>query len=263
MTKTNMTVLALAAVSTLHGQAFERSASLRGGGDSNNGKCTIEVVVDGAAEVEIRGDRAVLRNLEGRPPEWRRFECNGVMPANPGDFRFQGVDGRGRQTLSRDPRSNRGAAVVLIEDRDNGSEGYTFDIQWSGSGGGFNPADRGGFGGGNDRGAYDRGGYDRGGYDRGGRGDNRFARLFDRIRDDLGAARNSMRGRGDDYRLDRVFEQLNELQRDYSRGRMNREQLDDVMGTLRRVVRDNRLSRRDRESLADDLDRLRELREQR
>ena len=52
-----------------------------GGGDS--GKCTVEVVVDGAAEVEIRGDNAVLRNLKGQPPQWRRFECNAPLPANP------------------------------------------------------------------------------------------------------------------------------------------------------------------------------------
>jgi hypothetical protein len=53
------------------------------------------------------------------------------MPANPGDFRFQGIDGRGRQQLSRDPRQG-GAAVVFIEDRDGGSEGYTFDLMWGG-----------------------------------------------------------------------------------------------------------------------------------
>lgn len=100
------------------------------GPDGDRGKCTIEVVVDGAAEVEIRGSNAVLRNLAGQQPEWRRFECTGPLPQNPRDFRFAGVDGRGRQDLVRDPR-NGGVAVVRIEDKDNGREGYTFDLFWN------------------------------------------------------------------------------------------------------------------------------------
>jgi len=90
--------------------------------------------VDGVAEVEIRGTNATLRNIAGGPPEWRRFQCSAPMPPNPQNFRFAGVDGRGRQQLVRDPRD--GAAVVRIEDPDNGSEGYTFDITWGGGVGG-------------------------------------------------------------------------------------------------------------------------------
>ena len=92
-------------------------------------------MVDGAAQVEIRGDRATLRNLFGQPPQWRRFECTSPMPPNPVNFRFQGVDGRGSQKLLSDPRRG-GAAVVRIDDPDDGSEGYTFDIFWQGQGGG-------------------------------------------------------------------------------------------------------------------------------
>jgi hypothetical protein len=102
------------------------------GGDPNNGKCTVEVVVDGAAQIEIRGNTANLRDLNGRRPQWRRFECTGVMPPNPANFRFEGIDGRGRQTLVRDPR-NGGVAVVQIEDPSGGAEGYTFDIMWGDS----------------------------------------------------------------------------------------------------------------------------------
>ena len=54
------------------------------------------------------------------------------MPADPAEFRFEGIDGRGRQQLIRDPRNSGGAAVVRIEDRDGGSEGYTFDLIWGG-----------------------------------------------------------------------------------------------------------------------------------
>src|SRR6516164_3750302 len=114
-----------------NGQTLQRRASMTGGGAPDRGKCTIEVVVDGAAEVEIRGDNAVLRNLAGQPPQWRRFECSAPMPPDPANFKFQGVDGRGRQQLVRDPRGG-GPAVVRIDDPDNGSEGYTFDITWAG-----------------------------------------------------------------------------------------------------------------------------------
>ncbi len=130
------------AVSAVAGaQTFERRAVFTGGGKPGEGKCTVEVVVDAVAEVEIRGDRAVLRTLGGRPAEWRRFQCSAALPPNPADFRFQGVDGRGSQRLVQDARRG-GAAVVRIEDPDNGSEGYTFDLIWRGAGYGW-PGDRG------------------------------------------------------------------------------------------------------------------------
>lgn len=127
----------VASAALLPAQQFQRRASFVNNGDPARGKCTVEVRVDGAAEVAIQGDNATLRNLQGRPPEWRRFECNGPLPPNPVEFRFAGVDGRGRQTLIRDPRQG-GVAVVRIEDPDNGMEGYTFDIFWS-NGGAYPP----------------------------------------------------------------------------------------------------------------------------
>ncbi|HWC99005.1 MAG TPA: hypothetical protein VG456_19730 [Candidatus Sulfopaludibacter sp.] len=116
-----------------HGQALQRRATRMGGGSPDRGKCTIEVVVDGAADVEIRGENATLRNLSGQPPQWRRFECTSPMPVNPPNFRFSGVDGRGRQELVRAPQ-NGGMAVVRIQDSGGGSEGYTFDLTWGGGG---------------------------------------------------------------------------------------------------------------------------------
>jgi len=120
-------------VSTLCAQGMSRQAVVTGGGSPDRGKCTVEVVVDGSAQVEIRGNTATLRDVNGQRPQWRRFECTGVMPPNPANFRFQGIDGRGRQTLVQDPR-NGGAAVVQIQDPQGGAEGYTFDIMWDSRG---------------------------------------------------------------------------------------------------------------------------------
>jgi len=123
------TILAL--VVTASAQTLQRRASFLNGARPGEGRCVVEVVVDGAAEVEIRGDNATLRNLKGQPPQWRRFECTGPVPVNPGGFRFRGVDGRGSQVLMQPPQ-NGGPAVVRIEDPDNGTEGYTFEITWGG-----------------------------------------------------------------------------------------------------------------------------------
>jgi hypothetical protein len=106
-------------------------ANITGGG-GGSGKCTIEVNVDQVAVVEISGDQGRLITEQGQPSEWRRMVCTGPLPRNMADFRFQGVDGRGRQQLVSDPRSNRGVAVVRIEDPKSGREGYTFDILWNG-----------------------------------------------------------------------------------------------------------------------------------
>jgi len=165
-------------------------AQIRGGG-GDRGKCTLEVDVDGVAEIEIKGDEGRMRTLSGAPSIWRRMECNQPLPQNPLEFRFSGVDGRGRQTLLRDPASNRGTAVVRIEDPQGGREGYTFDIEWRGAGGNDYRGDGGGGRGDGGLGRGD-GGDGRGvdqGRDDGYRGD-RDGRWNDEIR---------FTGRGDGY----------------------------------------------------------------
>lgn len=126
----------LATAAGLTAQNSTMRASFTGGG-GDRGKCTIEVLVDDVAEIEVSGDTARLHTLAGRPAQFRRFVCNGPMPRNPGEFRFRGVDGRGRQTLVRDPGDGRGLAVIRIEDPDGGAEGYTFDLEWRGVGGDY------------------------------------------------------------------------------------------------------------------------------
>ena len=164
-------------------------AQIRGGGD--HGKCTIEVVVDGVAEIEIQGDQGRMRTLSGSPSTWRRMDCNQPLPPNPPDFRFSGVDGRGRQTLLRDPSNNRGVAVVRIEDPDGGREGYKFDIEWGGAGGPVGGGPRG-------DGRFDRGGDNRLG-DRGPDPDRDRDGGWNRDRDGRWNDEIRFTGRGDGY----------------------------------------------------------------
>jgi hypothetical protein len=247
-------------LTSLGAQTFQRSASLRAGGNGRDGKCTIEVVVDGAADVEIRGTSAWLRNLEGRPPEWRRFECTGVLPSNPANVRFLGIDGRGRQTLIRDPRDG-GVAVVRIEDPKSGSEGYTFDIIWSGDNSATESRD---FSRGKPPWPSADGDWDRWHEARRdwGRGSEWRGRIFERVREDLDHVQaETFPGGGDQFRLGQARHELDELQSKLTAGRYDEDELDDVIGALRNVVRGNRMSPRDRDVLADDLDRLGDFRE--
>jgi hypothetical protein len=128
-------------VATVPGTAQQVTRRANITGNAVDGKCTIEVSVDGAAEVEIRGNEGRMRNLSGRPAVWRRFVCNGRMPANPHDFRFRGIDGRGSVQLLQDPRRNGGRVVFRIDDPQGGREGYTVDLEWRGSNGQWNAQD--------------------------------------------------------------------------------------------------------------------------
>jgi len=130
----NALALILIGAGALSAQTTQINANIRGGGSGDSGKCTIEVEVDQSAEVEIRGSGARMRTLSGSPASFRRMDCTSALPPNPANFRFSGVDGRGRQELVRDPQQNGGTAVVRIDDSQGGREGYTFDISWAGGG---------------------------------------------------------------------------------------------------------------------------------
>jgi hypothetical protein len=113
-------------------QELQRRAVIVGGGGRDRGQCTVEVLVDGQAQVEIRGDNLTLRNIKGQMPQLRRFECTAPMPRAAADFRFAAISGRGKQGLIGDPR-NGGVAVVRIDDPQGGAGVYRFSIQWSGA----------------------------------------------------------------------------------------------------------------------------------
>jgi hypothetical protein len=120
-------------VQSLHANPVARQATITGG-PSESGRCTVEVSVDGAAEVEISGDHGVLTTISGQPANWRRFQCTEPLPSRPSDFRFVGTDGRGAARLRQDPRNTGGRAVIYINDGKGGRGGYTFDLWWRRSG---------------------------------------------------------------------------------------------------------------------------------
>src|SRR6476659_8333070 len=125
------------AVVSLQAQVPEqiRQATISGS-RGTSGKCTIEVRVDMSAEVDVYGNSGRLRTMTGQPATWARMDCTDPLPYNMSDFRFRGIDGRGQVKLVQDPRNNNGMAVIRIDDPKSGSEGYTFDIEWSGASGG-------------------------------------------------------------------------------------------------------------------------------
>ncbi|MEO8050543.1 MAG: hypothetical protein ABI833_09030 [Acidobacteriota bacterium] len=251
-------------------------ARIVGGGNPNAGQCTITVVVDGKVQVDVLGADGMLRNLGGGAPQWRRFECTSALPSNPANFQFAGVDGRGRQDLTSEPR-NGGPAVVRIEDSDGGASEYTFRLAWS-NGQDRGPSAR------NDRGRDDRGPSERddrgfqGDRDRPGdhrqdedvyhrdrdvffRGNGYRQTFFQRVREDLDhATSGAFPFTGDRARLDRTKFELNELQQKLAQGYFDERELDETMASLQAVVEGNRLAPDDRAMLTDDLNRMRDFR---
>lgn len=86
--------------------------------------------------------------------------------------------------------------------------------------------------------------------------------MFQRVRDDINHIQDvTPYFSSDQFRLNRVKEELNELQNKYESRGYDPGAMDDVISALARVVSDNHLSGRDRDMLNDDLNRLREFRE--
>jgi hypothetical protein len=93
-------------------------------------------------------------------------------------------------------------------------------------------------------------------------GDNWHMRLFDRVREDVQHVQEvTWPGGGDQYRLDKTMDQLNDLQSKLANRVYDETELDRVIDTLGRVASYNRMAPRDRDILNDDISRLREYRD--
>lgn len=98
-----------------------------------DGRCVIRVRLDDESDVELRGDRVLLRTITGRPGRDDGSECSQPLPAGGfTKFAFRGIDGRGEVRLVQEPRlGNQWTAIVAIRDKKGGDEGYTFELSWS------------------------------------------------------------------------------------------------------------------------------------
>ena len=93
-------------------------------------------------------------------------------------------------------------------------------------------------------------------------GENWHQRIFERVREDLQHVQSvTWPNGGDQYRLDRTMEELNDLQSKLANRVYDESELDRVIDTLGRVASFNRMAPHDRDILTDDIARLREYRE--
>jgi hypothetical protein len=93
-------------------------------------------------------------------------------------------------------------------------------------------------------------------------GEHWRGRLFETVRQDVEHVREvTWPSGGDNYRLDRTVDELNQLQAKLANHVYDERDLDDVIGVLTRVVADNHMAPRDRDILTDDLSRMRDYRE--
>jgi len=119
-----------------------KEATLSGDSDTaaRGGKCTIEVILNGSAEIDILGPTGNLRSLTGEPLGWRRFACTGVLPPNPDGFQIHLASGRGRLELLRHPLLDGGGpASFRLKSGLAFPEVFVVEISWTGT---FDPTFR-------------------------------------------------------------------------------------------------------------------------
>lgn len=104
------------------------------------GKCTIEVILNGSAEIDVLGPTGNLRSLTGEPLGWRRFECTSVLPPNPDGFQIHLTSGRGKLDLLRHPLLDGGGpAAFRLKSSQPFPEVFVVEISWTGT---FDPTFR-------------------------------------------------------------------------------------------------------------------------
>jgi len=130
-------ILIAATCGTVYAQTRWLDVQPRGTNDYDDnrtsGYCTVRLRVDDEVVVHIRGSRLGFETVRGRDARDEGSECSQAMPTGSAldNFRFRGVDGRGRVTLAESPTSgNRYTARVRIQDTKGGDEGYTFKVEW-------------------------------------------------------------------------------------------------------------------------------------
>ena len=103
---------------------------------SREGRCEVRVWVDHLAELRLRGDRIVVRALEGGRSYDEGSACSHPVPYNSlRDFQIRQIAGRSRVNLRQEPnRSNNYTAFFSINDNQGGGDHYAFEVTWRSEG---------------------------------------------------------------------------------------------------------------------------------
>jgi hypothetical protein len=111
---------------------------------ARDGFCEVRVIVDDVAEVGLRGERVLVRTLQGAPARDAGTTCTAPLPRTGAtNLRVRAVEGRGNVQLVEQPNPQNGyTAVMRIEDPQAGAAEYRLRIDWHAQGASyFGPRD--------------------------------------------------------------------------------------------------------------------------
>jgi hypothetical protein len=87
--------------------------------------------VDGSDYIRLQGSRVNIQHLEANPIQNDRFSLPEPLPRADLDVNLMRLQGRGRVELVQQPSAaNNYTAVVLIDDPEEGSDFYEFQLTW-------------------------------------------------------------------------------------------------------------------------------------
>ena len=97
-----------------------------------DGICRLRIRVDDAAQVQMRGDRIIVRTDSGKRSYDEGSVCNQPLPFHPvDDFRVTAEKGRGHVLDVNPPlRRNNFTGSVRIEDPQRGGDDYELVVAW-------------------------------------------------------------------------------------------------------------------------------------
>lgn len=102
-----------------------------GYGGDQPGSMTWSGTVDHEALIEIRGQRANVRTVRGRPVRTGDADFTAPLPRSAADLRLEKIEGRGNVELVQEPGpGNNYAAIVRVYDEDDGADNYAFRLAW-------------------------------------------------------------------------------------------------------------------------------------
>ncbi len=104
----------------------------RGRDDYGSGRLIWSGRVDGAIELEVRGNSVRERHLSGQPPYDVRANSGWSLPRRDVTVRVARLRGRGRVEVIAQPTARNGyVALIRINDSERGADDYEIEISWN------------------------------------------------------------------------------------------------------------------------------------